>query len=134
MSALPAHLPQTVDGATAHIDGVTKPTSDDLKLMVSELVTNGIVHGRQENEIPVMLDLSVNGDIRCAVMDDGPGFFAGLAEVRGDRRQGWWLRLVEQLSDRWGMQCSSPRRTEVWSNAVADELLPRGLMPPRQLA
>jgi len=86
---------------------------DDMKLLVSELVTNGIVHGRTENEIPVMLDLCVNGNIRCVVKDEGPGFFAGFADVGGDARRGWGLRLVEQLSDRWGMQCS-PRRTEVW--------------------
>ena len=91
---------------------------DDMKLMVSELVTNGIVHGRKESDVPVMLDLSVNGDIRCTVLDPGPGFFARVGEDarRGwglDARRGWGLRLVEQLSDRWGMQCS-PRRTEVW--------------------
>jgi anti-sigma regulatory factor (Ser/Thr protein kinase) len=84
---------------------------DDMKLLVSELVTNGIVHGRNQEDIPVMLDLCVNGNIRCAVKDEGSGFFA---RVRDDgRRGGWGLGLLEQLSDRWGMQCS-PRRTEVW--------------------
>ena len=34
MSILPAHLPQTVEGATQHIYGVTTPSVDDLKLMV----------------------------------------------------------------------------------------------------
>jgi rubrerythrin len=34
MSVLPAHLPQTVDGAAAYIYSVTKPSADDLKLMV----------------------------------------------------------------------------------------------------
>ena len=34
MSALPAHLPQTVDGASAHIYAVTTPTADDLRVMV----------------------------------------------------------------------------------------------------
>ncbi|HTP19736.1 MAG TPA: ATP-binding protein [Solirubrobacteraceae bacterium] len=83
---------------------------DDVKLMVSELVTNGIVHGGHENESPVLLDVRVNGDIRCAVLDQGPGF---AARMREDTSGGWGLRLVEQLSDRWGMECS-PRRTEVW--------------------
>jgi anti-sigma regulatory factor (Ser/Thr protein kinase) len=83
---------------------------EDVKLMVSELVTNGIVHGRQEDDVPIMLDLCVNGDIRCAVLDHGPGF---AARAREPASQGWGLCLVEQLSDRWGMQCS-PRRTEVW--------------------
>jgi rubrerythrin len=34
MSQLPAHLPQTVDGAAAHIYTVSTPSADDLKLMV----------------------------------------------------------------------------------------------------
>jgi rubrerythrin len=34
MSALPAHLPQTVDGASAHIYAVTRPTTEDLMVMV----------------------------------------------------------------------------------------------------
>ena len=93
------------------LSAVLSPSDlDDIKLMVSELVTNGIVHRPPENDVPVMLDLCVNGDIRCAVLDQGPGFFA---RVRDDARRGWGLRLVEQLSDRWGMQCS-PRRNEVW--------------------
>ena len=83
---------------------------EDLKLMVSELVTNGIVHGHHENATPVILDLCVNGHIRCTVLDDGPGF---AERARESERRGWGLRLIEQLSDRWGMQCS-PRRTEVW--------------------
>ena len=83
---------------------------EDVKLMVSELVTNGIVHGARGDDSPVILDLRVNGEIRCSVLDQGPGF---AARVREDARDGWGLRLVEQLSDRWGMECS-PRRTEVW--------------------
>jgi len=83
---------------------------EDVKLMVSELVTNGIVHGGRGDEGSVILDLCVNGRIRCRVLDQGPGF---AARVRDGVRGGWGLRLVEQLSDRWGMVCS-PRRTEVW--------------------
>ncbi len=83
---------------------------EDVKLMVSELVTNGIVHGARGDDAPVILDLRVNGEIRCSVLDQGPGF---ATQARKDARGGWGLRLVEQLSDRWGMECS-PRRTEVW--------------------
>jgi anti-sigma regulatory factor (Ser/Thr protein kinase) len=85
---------------------------EDVKLMVSELVTNGIVHGGRGDAGPVILDLCVNGSIRCTVLNQGPGF-AARVRVRDDVRGGWGLRLVEQLSDRWGMECS-PRRTEVW--------------------
>jgi two-component sensor histidine kinase len=83
---------------------------DDLKLMVSELVTNGIVHGSTRQNEPVMLDLVVNGDIRCGVLDHGEGF---ASHARNASSGGWGLQVVEQLADRWGLQCS-PQRTEVW--------------------
>ena len=83
---------------------------DDVKLMVSELVTNGVVHGSTEPGVPVMLDLLVNGEIRCRVLDEGHGF---ASRGHSDGYGGWGLQVVEQLADRWGMQCS-PQRTEVW--------------------
>jgi anti-sigma regulatory factor (Ser/Thr protein kinase) len=86
------------------------PALDDVKLMVSELVTNGIVHGSNEPGAPVMLDLLVNGHIRCRVLDHGRGFASA---PRHEEAGGWGLHVVEQLSDRWGMQCS-PQQTEVW--------------------
>jgi anti-sigma regulatory factor (Ser/Thr protein kinase) len=86
---------------------------DDVTLMVSELVTNGIVHGSTESDVPVMLDVLVNGDIRCRVLDSGRGFASRARRAREEGPGGWGLQVVEQLSDRWGMQCSA-QRTEVW--------------------
>ncbi len=83
---------------------------DDVKLMVSELVTNGIVHGSADGVEPVMLDLLINGAVRCRVLDQGHGF---ATRARREGPGGWGLQVVEQLADRWGMQCS-PQRTEVW--------------------
>jgi anti-sigma regulatory factor (Ser/Thr protein kinase) len=88
-------------------------TLEDIKLMVSELVAHGVVHGSREGGGPVMLDLIVNGDIRCGVLDHGPGFATRVEQTPATQRRRWGLRVVEQLSDRWGMQCS-PQRTEVW--------------------
>jgi anti-sigma regulatory factor (Ser/Thr protein kinase) len=84
---------------------------DEVKLMVSELVTNGIVHGAAEEEAPVMLDLCVNGNVHCRVVNQGPGFAA--STQMDSPGGGWGLQVVEQLADRWGLQCS-PHRTEVW--------------------
>jgi len=84
---------------------------EDVKLMVSELVTNGIVHGAAEDAAPMMLDVLVNGNVRCGVLDHGRGFAA--QPRRTAAVGGWGLQVVEQLSDRWGMQ-RSPQRTEVW--------------------
>lgn len=87
---------------------------EDVKLMVSELVTNGIVHGSTEGDAALMLDLQVNGEIRCRVLDHGDGFAAGAAGARHNGSGGGWgLHVVEQLADRWGLQRSS-QRTEVW--------------------
>jgi anti-sigma regulatory factor (Ser/Thr protein kinase) len=83
---------------------------DDVELMVSELVTTGIVHGSGRSDDPVLLDLIVNGGVRCRVLDHGHGFADRAAE---EGPGGWGLQVVEELSDRWGMQ-SSPQRTEVW--------------------
>ena len=84
------------------------PVVDEIKLMVSELVTNGILHGSGQNDDPVVLDLCVNGKVRCRVRDHGPGLAA-----RVKQGGGWGLQVIERLSDRWGM-LSSPERTEVW--------------------
>jgi len=84
---------------------------DDVKLMVSELVTNGIVNGAAHDDVPLMLELVVNGEVRCRVCDHGSGFAARTRE--GAAPSGWGLWVVEQLADRWGMQ-HSPQRTEVW--------------------
>jgi anti-sigma regulatory factor (Ser/Thr protein kinase) len=89
---------------------VPAPVLDDVQLMVSELVTNGIVHGSDAANDPVMLDVLVNGHIRCRVLDHGEGF-----AIRARERQfgGWGLQVVEQLADRWGIE-RSPQQTEVW--------------------
>ncbi len=89
---------------------VPTPVLDGLKLMVSELVANGIVHGATLDNAPVMLDLCLHGSIRCRVLDHGHGF---ARRVRREGPGGWGLHVVERLADRWGMQCS-PQRTEVW--------------------
>jgi hypothetical protein len=84
---------------------------DEIRLMVSELVTSGIVHHAAGDDAPLLLDLCVNGDVRCRVLDRGPGFAARAVGPSPDA--GWALQVVEQLADCWGMQCS-PHRTEVW--------------------
>ena len=49
---------------------------DDIKLMVSELVTNGIVRGAVADDVPVAFELLAGGHVRCRVLDHGPGFAA----------------------------------------------------------
>ncbi|MBV9803997.1 MAG: ATP-binding protein [Solirubrobacterales bacterium] len=94
-------------------DRVPDRVLEDVQLMVSELVTNGIVHGSTQDDGPVMLDLYINGAIRCRVLDHGARFARRFRHERDADAGGWGLQVVEQLSDLWGMECS-PQRTEVW--------------------
>jgi anti-sigma regulatory factor (Ser/Thr protein kinase) len=86
---------------------------EDIKLMVSELVAGGVVHGRAETDDPVVLDVVINGSICCRVLDHGTSLAKRVGGGGPSQWRGWGLRVIEQLSDRWGMQCS-PDRTEVW--------------------
>ncbi len=88
---------------------VPRRTLEKLQLLVSELVTSGIVHGRDSRNDSIMLDLGLNSTLRFAVI--GPGGFA--TGAAGNRDDGWGLRLVERLADRWGIQ-RTPEGTRVW--------------------
>jgi anti-sigma regulatory factor (Ser/Thr protein kinase) len=103
--------PALARGAVDRLVGqVSAPVLDDLRLVVSELVTNAIVHGPRRE--PVTLRLSVTGPDRVAgeVADQGDGGAVEVRESAGDGG-GWGLRLLDRVSDRWGVHEGS---THVW--------------------
>jgi anti-sigma regulatory factor (Ser/Thr protein kinase) len=85
----------------------------DLRLLVSELVTNSVRHSAMAPAETVGLDVSVRGEtVRVEVRDSGPGF-EPRARVPGQSKAGGWgLFLVEKLADRWGVACN--KFTRVW--------------------
>jgi anti-sigma regulatory factor (Ser/Thr protein kinase) len=86
---------------------------EDMRLLVSELVTNSVRHAVAATESTVMLEVSVQDDlIRCCVSDPGPGFEPAERTPDDDPASGWGLFLVEQLSDRWGVDLNAG--TSVW--------------------
>jgi anti-sigma regulatory factor (Ser/Thr protein kinase) len=95
---------------------VGRGTLEKLQLLVSELVTNGVVHGRTARDRSIMLELLINSSLRCSVVDFGPGF-ARRAARNADG--GWGLRLVERLADRWGVNRSG-QGTRVWFETAAE--------------
>ena len=79
--------------------------------MVSELVTNSVLHGGASEQDEIELSLAWSPDrIRVEVLDYGPGFGASLADP--DRAGGWGLQLVEKMADRWGVTRTGA--TVVW--------------------
>jgi anti-sigma regulatory factor (Ser/Thr protein kinase) len=85
---------------------------DDIRLLVSELVTNSIRHAGVGPSESVELDVAVATDkVRVAVSDLGPGFEPDRAAEPGSGG-GWGLFMVETVSDRWGVDGGSDCR--VW--------------------
>jgi anti-sigma regulatory factor (Ser/Thr protein kinase) len=78
---------------------------NDVRLLVSELVTNSIRHSNGSGSRgPVTLDVEVTGDkLRVEVTDRGHGFEPHPREPGQSKASGWGLYLVDNLSDRWGV-------------------------------
>ena len=86
----------------------------DIRLLVSELVTNSVRHAEIGPEDSIKLRVDVDdGNVRVEVVDDGPGFDPPEAVDDADesRDRGWGLFFVTQLADRWGVDKDGGR---VW--------------------
>jgi anti-sigma regulatory factor (Ser/Thr protein kinase) len=88
---------------------------DDVYLLVSELVTNGVRHGGAGEDDLLDLTVQRHGNrLRFVVTDGGPGFDVRTRpRNRVDQTGGWGLYLVERLADRWGVQRDGDATT-VW--------------------
>jgi anti-sigma regulatory factor (Ser/Thr protein kinase) len=85
----------------------------DLRLLVSELVTNSVRHAGLNSDDAIRLEISVSPQrVRVEVTDVGPGFDRRTPEPREDRMGGYGLFLVDRLADRWGVM--SDELTRVW--------------------
>ena len=89
---------------------VTGETLETTRLLVSEIVTNGIVHGGGGQPLEISV-CGTDGELRVEVRDFGPGFVPQPGAM-GSERAGFGLFLVERLADRWGV--ARDGRTRVW--------------------
>ncbi len=80
------------------------------KLLISELVTNAVTHGR--GRITVRAQLSERR-LFVEVVDEGDGFEPVLRERDSEAPEvgGWGLTIVDAESSRWGASADSSR---VW--------------------
>ena len=86
--------------------------SEDALLVVSELVTNAVRHGRE----PISLDMYVEAtQVFLGVYDVGEPFVPSLGPVEVSASGGRGLNLVDLLSTSWAVHPGRPRGKSVWS-------------------
>ena len=86
----------------------------DVRLLVSELVTNSVRHAQIGPEDSIQLRVEVGDDsVRVEVSDRGPGFDPPAEDPTAElaRESGWGLFFVTQLADSWGVERDNGR---VW--------------------
>jgi anti-sigma regulatory factor (Ser/Thr protein kinase) len=101
------------DGLDSMAGEVSSELHESLRLLVSELVTNSVRHAglRRGTPITIVVELSAQS-VRVTVIDPGPGFVPPAGPPEPDAEGGWGLFLVDQVSDRWGVE--HDRDTRVW--------------------
>jgi anti-sigma regulatory factor (Ser/Thr protein kinase) len=82
---------------------------DKAHLVVTELVTNALTHGR--GAISLSLGLRRDGRLRGQVVDEGDGFEPPSVRPNAGELGGWGLWLVDELAQSWGIRTGT---TTVW--------------------
>jgi anti-sigma regulatory factor (Ser/Thr protein kinase) len=94
--------------------GIADHRLRDVRLLVSELVTNAVRHANLAagDVILLVIDVGGGGGLRVEVHDPGGGFVPTAPAPDPARPSGWGLYLVAELADRWGVD--SDETTLVW--------------------
>src|SRR4051795_13094887 len=83
-------------------DRIAPDVVPDVKLLVSELITNSVKYGG-DGEVHLQMESKHPGHIRVEVVDQGVGFVPVARSRPVTEAGGWGLHLVETLTERWGV-------------------------------
>jgi anti-sigma regulatory factor (Ser/Thr protein kinase) len=108
--------PEAVPAARQALDGLAglmeRPTWENLRLLVTEVVTNGVRHGSERGAVCMAVALDT-ARVRVDVTDGGRGFSPEAAPMpRADGSGGWGLQLVDRVASSWGVHVDE--KTRVW--------------------
>jgi len=92
----------------SYADRVDSALLGDAELLVSELASNALRHGRGEITLRARLD---DDRLRVEVIDEGSGFERVLRHRDFKVVGGWGLEIVEDIASRWGVREGT---THVW--------------------
>ncbi|MEU4233753.1 ATP-binding protein [Nonomuraea sp. NPDC026600] len=97
---------------------------EDARLIVSELITNALIHsasGLQGGVVTVEV-VAVNAEIvRVEVSDDGSDTVPRARESGDDDCHGRGLWLVEQISLKWGVRLLGAGQRAVWAETFTGQ-------------
>lgn len=78
---------------------------DELALLVSEVVTNAVVHVEYPSDEQIELSINVTDErTRVDVRDPGPGFARRVSRPERPPGGGYGLKLVDVSASRWGAE------------------------------
>jgi anti-sigma regulatory factor (Ser/Thr protein kinase) len=103
----PAAARRAVEDFGKNLDGSVVP---DVKLLVSELITNSVKYGG-DGEIALVMRSDGPSHVHVEVVDQGAGFIPVARARPKTEVGGWGLHMVEVLTERWGVREGS---THVW--------------------
>lgn len=107
----PASVPAVRRFVASSLDYLGESVLDRVRLAVSELATNALLHAHTDFAVCAEED---GGSVYVAVTDSGPGS-PSLRDPAPDPTSlhGRGLLIVEQLADEWGVEQEGHRKT-VW--------------------
>ena len=108
--------PEAIPAARKALDGLSglldRTVWEDLRLLVTELVTNGVRHASDRGPVELAVEVA-DERVRVEVTDSGRGFSPPQAPMpREDGSGGWGLQLVDRVASSWGVKVGSS--TCVW--------------------
>jgi anti-sigma regulatory factor (Ser/Thr protein kinase) len=120
--------PKARAAVTAHLGNQLDPARlDDLLILTSEVVNNAVLHAGAGPGEQVGLRLTRGQEIlHVAVSDPAPDLAPRIKPLDALEAGGLGLRLVDRLSERWGVERRNARTKEVWFEFL---LTPQQLEP-----
>ena len=91
--------------------------TDDVLLMVSEVVTNAVVHG--EGRINLSVEVTHEA-VRVSVSDRGTGMVVARTMAGPSDTRGRGLAIVDRLARRWGVKPLGSEGKTVWFECAVD--------------
>ncbi|HEX4189121.1 MAG TPA: ATP-binding protein [Solirubrobacteraceae bacterium] len=112
----PARARAAIDRWCPELDG-GRSRQETLLLLVSEIVTNAVMHSRAPEDAAIVLSAGMHGEhVRVEVTDGGDGFTPPSDGISRRRERmtigGYGLYVVDQAATRWGVDRAGG--TRVW--------------------